>query len=65
MLFLEIYLAILMSDLFIITLTTLDLQLQTPMYFFLKNLSFLDFFLVSVPIPIFIVNNLTAISFPL
>ncbi|XP_008707655.1 olfactory receptor 14A2-like [Ursus maritimus] len=59
MLFLVIYLAILMSDLFIITLTTLDLQLQTPMYFFLKNLSFLDVFLVSVPIPNFIVNNLT------
>ncbi|XP_008708338.2 olfactory receptor 14A2-like [Ursus maritimus] len=58
-LFLVIYLAILMSNLLIITLTTRDLQLQTPMYFFLKNLSFLDVFLVSVPIPNFIVNSLT------
>uniref|UniRef100_A0A452US93 Olfactory receptor n=1 Tax=Ursus maritimus TaxID=29073 RepID=A0A452US93_URSMA len=58
-LFLVIYLAILMSNLLIIILTTLDLQLQTPMYFFLKNLSFLDVFLVSVPVPNFIVNSLT------
>ncbi|VCW67447.1 unnamed protein product [Gulo gulo] len=58
-LFLMIYVAILMSNLLIITLTTLDLQLQTPMYFFLKNLFFLDVFLVSVPIPKFIVNSLT------
>uniref|UniRef100_A0A7N5P364 Olfactory receptor n=1 Tax=Ailuropoda melanoleuca TaxID=9646 RepID=A0A7N5P364_AILME len=46
-LFLVIYLAILMSNLLIVTLTTRDLQLQTPMYFFLKNLSFLDVFLVN------------------
>ncbi|XP_057347000.1 olfactory receptor 14A2-like [Manis pentadactyla] len=58
-LFLVVYLAVLMSNLLIITLITLDLQLQTPMYFFLKNLSLLDVFLVSVPIPKFIVNNLT------
>lgn len=58
-LFFMIYLAILMSNLLIITLTTLELQLQTPMYFFLKDLSFLDVFLVSVPIPKFIVNSLT------
>ncbi|XP_011945130.1 PREDICTED: olfactory receptor 14A2 [Cercocebus atys] len=58
-LFLLIYLAALMSNLLIITLTTLDIKLQTPMYFFLKNLSFLDVFLVSVPIPKYIVNNLT------
>ncbi|XP_008590212.1 PREDICTED: olfactory receptor 14A2 [Galeopterus variegatus] len=59
MLFLVIYLAALMSNLLIITLITLDLQLQTPMYFFLKNLSLLDIFLVSVPIPKYIVNSLT------
>ncbi|XP_036757780.2 olfactory receptor 14A2-like [Manis pentadactyla] len=58
-LFLVVYLAVLMSNLLIITLITLDLQLQTPMYFFLKNLSLLDVFLVSVPIPKFIVNSLT------
>ncbi|XP_036878647.2 olfactory receptor 14A2-like [Manis javanica] len=58
-LFLVVYLAVLVSNLLIITLIALDLQLQTPMYFFLKNLSLLDVFLVSVPIPKFIVNNLT------
>ncbi|XP_032700252.1 olfactory receptor 14A2-like [Lontra canadensis] len=58
-LFLVIYLAILMSNLLIITLTTLCLQLQTPMNFFLKKLSFLDVIFVSVPIPKFIVNSLT------
>ncbi|XP_045422858.1 olfactory receptor 14A2 [Lemur catta] len=57
-LFLAIYLAAVMSNLLIITLITLDLQLKTPMYFFLKNLSLLDVFLVSVPIPKFIVNSL-------
>ncbi|XP_008851642.1 olfactory receptor 14A2-like [Nannospalax galili] len=58
-LFLVMYLATLMSNILIITLITLDLQLQTPMYFFLKNLSVMDVFLVSVPIPNFIVNSLT------
>ncbi|XP_003515640.1 olfactory receptor 14A2-like [Cricetulus griseus] len=59
MLFLVMYMAALISNLIIITLTSLDLQLQTPMYFFLKNLSLLDIFFVSVPIPNFIVNSLT------
>ncbi|XP_031240225.1 olfactory receptor 14A2-like [Mastomys coucha] len=58
-LFLVIYLEILMSNLLIIILITVDLKLQTPMYFFLKNLSFLDVFLVSVTIPNFFVNSLT------
>ncbi|XP_076985924.1 olfactory receptor 14A2-like [Tamandua tetradactyla] len=58
-LFLLIYLAAVMSNLIIIVLITLDLQLHTPMYFFLKNLSLLDVFFVSVPIPKFIVNSLT------
>ncbi|XP_004482804.1 olfactory receptor 14A2-like [Dasypus novemcinctus] len=58
-LFLVIYLAAVMSNLLIITLVILDLQLHTPMYFFLKNLSSFDVFFVSVPIPKFIVNNLT------
>ncbi|KAL2770553.1 olfactory receptor 14A2 [Daubentonia madagascariensis] len=57
-LFLVIYLAALMSNLVIITVITLDLHLKTPMYFFLKNLSLLDIFLVSVPVPKFIVNSL-------
>ncbi|XP_016819380.1 olfactory receptor 14A2-like isoform X1 [Cricetulus griseus] len=57
--FLVIYLAVLMSNTLIITLITLDLKLQTPMYFFLKNLSLFDLFLVSVPIPNFFFNSLT------
>ncbi|XP_005085441.1 olfactory receptor 14A2-like [Mesocricetus auratus] len=57
--FLAIYLAILMSNFLIITLITLDLKFQTPMYYFLKNLSLFDVFLVSVPIPKFFVNSLT------
>nr|AAL61144.1 olfactory receptor MOR219-2 [Mus musculus] len=57
-LFLVLYLGILMSNLLIIILITVDLKLQTPMYFFLKNLSLLDVFLVSVTIPNFFVNSL-------
>ncbi|XP_052015232.1 olfactory receptor 14A2-like [Apodemus sylvaticus] len=56
--FLGMYMEALMSNLIIITLITLDLRLQTPMYFFLKNLSLLDVFFISVPIPNFVVNSL-------
>ncbi|KFO34662.1 Olfactory receptor 14A2 [Fukomys damarensis] len=61
------YLVALMSNLLIVTVLTLDSQLQTPMYFFLKNLSLLDVSLVSVPVPKFILNSLThsnSISLP-
>ncbi|ERE79427.1 olfactory receptor 14A2 isoform X3 [Cricetulus griseus] len=61
--FLVIYLAILMSNFLIITLISLDVKLQTPMYFFLKNLSLFDVLLVSVPIPNFCVNSLTHNSY--
>ncbi|XP_027263740.1 olfactory receptor 14A2 [Cricetulus griseus] len=61
--FLVMYMAALISNLIIITLTTFDLKLQTPMYFFLKNLSLLDVFFVSVPIPNFFVNSLTHNNF--
>nr|XP_048291296.1 olfactory receptor 14A2-like [Myodes glareolus] len=57
------YMAALISNLIIITLITLDLQLQTPMYFFLKNLSLMDVFFVSVIIPNLIVNSLTHNNF--
>ncbi|XP_021024672.1 olfactory receptor 14A2-like [Mus caroli] len=66
-LFLVIYLEILMSNFLIIILITVDLKFQRPMYFFLKNLSLLDVFLVSVTIPNFFVNSLThknSISIP-
>nr|XP_045002050.1 olfactory receptor 14A2-like [Jaculus jaculus] len=58
-LFLVMYLAALMNNLLIITLITVDLQLQTPMYFFLKNLSLIDALLLSVPIPNFIFSSLS------
>ncbi|CAO2613891.1 Olfactory receptor 14A2 [Lemmus lemmus] len=61
--FLVMYMAALTSNLIIITLITLDLQLQTPMYFFLKNLSLLDVFFVSVTIPNLVVNSLTHNNF--
>ncbi|XP_052033916.1 olfactory receptor 14A2-like [Apodemus sylvaticus] len=57
--FLVMYLAVIMNNLLLITLITLDLKLQTPMYFFLKNLSLLDLFFISVPIPNFFINSIT------
>ncbi|XP_042693174.1 olfactory receptor-like protein COR6 [Centrocercus urophasianus] len=42
MVFLAIYTTTLLTNLGLITLISIDLQLQTPMYFFLQNLSFTD-----------------------
>ncbi|XP_072494171.1 olfactory receptor 14A2-like [Notamacropus eugenii] len=58
-LFLLIYMVALMGNLLIFTLISLDGKLHTPMYFFLKNLSFLDFGLISVTVPKSIVNSLS------
>ncbi|XP_012380110.1 olfactory receptor 14A16-like [Dasypus novemcinctus] len=58
-LFSFIYLWALMGNGLIIMITTLDQHLHTPMYFFLKNLSFLDLCLISITIPKSIVNSLT------
>ncbi|XP_046279374.1 olfactory receptor 14A16-like [Marmota monax] len=66
-LFLMAYLAALLGNLLIITLITKDHGLHTPMYFFLKNLSFLDLCLISITVPKSITNSLTncnTISFP-
>ncbi|XP_029411149.1 olfactory receptor 10A4 isoform X1 [Nannospalax galili] len=51
LLFLGIYLVTLMGNVLIILVTTADFALQSPMYFFLRNLSFLEigFNLVIVP----------------
>ncbi|XP_045423497.1 putative olfactory receptor 14L1 [Lemur catta] len=57
--FLLLYLAALTGNLLIIMLTALDVHLQTPMYFFLRNLSFLDFCYISVTVPKSIVSSLT------
>ncbi|XP_048213695.1 olfactory receptor 14K1-like [Perognathus longimembris pacificus] len=66
-LFLLIYLEALMGNLLIFILVTVDQCLHTPMYFFLKNLSFLDAGLISVTVPNLILNSFThrsIISFP-
>uniref|UniRef100_A0A452HC70 G-protein coupled receptors family 1 profile domain-containing protein n=1 Tax=Gopherus agassizii TaxID=38772 RepID=A0A452HC70_9SAUR len=64
--FLAIYLAALMGNLLIMTTISLHHHLHTPMYFFLKNLSFLDICFISVTIPKSFINSLMnswAISF--
>ncbi|XP_008852930.1 olfactory receptor 14A16-like [Nannospalax galili] len=66
-LFLLIYLVSLMGNLLIIMLVTLDQCLHTPMYFFLKNLSFLDVCLISITVPKLILSSFShrsTISFP-
>ncbi|XP_048373344.1 olfactory receptor 10AG1-like, partial [Sphaerodactylus townsendi] len=49
--FLVIYIIILAGNLLIILLTLLDPALHTPMYFFLRNLSFLEICYTSVNVP--------------
>ncbi|XP_014418927.2 olfactory receptor 10AG1-like [Camelus ferus] len=46
-----IYLAILLGNGIIVLVTRADVALQTPMYFFLSNLSFLEICYVSVTLP--------------
>nr|ALG94683.1 olfactory receptor 13 [Nannospalax galili]ALG94699.1 olfactory receptor 13 [Nannospalax galili]ALG94711.1 olfactory receptor 13 [Nannospalax galili]ALG94727.1 olfactory receptor 13 [Nannospalax galili] len=59
MLFLLMYLGSLLGNLTIIMVCTIDQNLQTPMYFFLRNLSILDMCYVSVTVPKACVNSLT------
>ena len=66
-LFVLIHLAALIGDILIIVLSTLDQYLHTPMYFFLKKLSFFDLCLISIIVPKSIVKSFTnnsTISFP-
>ncbi|KAM4860909.1 olfactory receptor 14C36-like [Thomomys bottae] len=58
-LLLLMYLATLLGNLIIITVTTLDQNLHTPMYFFLRNLSIVDMGYISVTVPSACVNSLT------
>ncbi|XP_037364089.1 olfactory receptor 14I1 [Talpa occidentalis] len=58
-LFLLIYFAALVGNLIIVIIITFDQYLHTPMYFFLKNLSFLDLCYISVTVPKSIHNSLT------
>ncbi|XP_036624193.1 olfactory receptor 14A2-like [Trichosurus vulpecula] len=57
--FLLIYLVALIGNLLIFILITLDGHLHTPMYFFLKNLSFLDLCFISVTVSKSIENSLS------
>ncbi|XP_044533342.1 olfactory receptor 6C76-like [Gracilinanus agilis] len=53
------YILSVMGNLSIITLTLLDSHLKTPMYFFLRNFSFLEISFTSVCIPRFLVSIVT------
>uniref|UniRef100_A0A8C8URT0 Olfactory receptor n=1 Tax=Peromyscus maniculatus bairdii TaxID=230844 RepID=A0A8C8URT0_PERMB len=57
-LFLVTYLLGMAGNFIIITITTLDPQLQSPMYYFLKHLSLLDLSSLSVTVPQSIDNSL-------
>nr|AAL61142.1 olfactory receptor MOR220-3 [Mus musculus] len=58
-LFLLVYLGSLFGNLTIIIVTTVDQTLNTPMYFFLRNLSILDMCYVSITVPNACINSLT------
>uniref|UniRef100_UPI0040386297 olfactory receptor 14C36-like n=1 Tax=Callospermophilus lateralis TaxID=76772 RepID=UPI0040386297 len=53
------YLGTLLGNLLIVTVTTADQNLHTPLYFFLRNLSILDMCYISVTVPNACVNSLT------
>ncbi|XP_058146164.1 olfactory receptor 14A16-like [Dasypus novemcinctus] len=57
--FMVIYLSALMGNILIITITSLDPCLHTPMYFFLRNLSVIDLCLISAIVPKTVVDSLT------
>ncbi|KAF4016654.1 hypothetical protein G4228_008395 [Cervus hanglu yarkandensis] len=58
-LFVTIYLVTLMGNLIIILAIYSDIHLQTPMYFFLKSLSFVDICYTTVIIPKMLINFLS------
>uniref|UniRef100_G3U904 G-protein coupled receptors family 1 profile domain-containing protein n=1 Tax=Loxodonta africana TaxID=9785 RepID=G3U904_LOXAF len=58
-LFLLTHMTALMGNILIITLTSLDQHLSTPMYFFLKQLCFSDSCFISVIVPKSIINSIT------
>ncbi|XP_004475268.2 olfactory receptor 14A16-like [Dasypus novemcinctus] len=57
--FTVMYLSALMGNGLIITITSLDACLHTPMYFFLRNLSLFDLCLISAVVPKTVANSLT------
>ncbi|KFO35776.1 Olfactory receptor 14K1 [Fukomys damarensis] len=58
-LFSLVYLVSTLENLTIVLLTVLDRHLHTPMYFFLRHLSFLDLCLISTTLPKAILNFIT------
>lgn len=56
--FLGLYLAIFMGNFLIIALIAVNTHLQTPMYFFLVNLSIIDLGSVSITFPRSLANDL-------
>ncbi|XP_049620830.1 olfactory receptor 14J1-like [Suncus etruscus] len=56
-LFLVLYVLALIGNILIITTTSMDESLNSPMYFFLKHLSLLDLCYISVTVPRFIYNS--------
>ncbi|XP_031803905.1 olfactory receptor-like protein OLF4 [Sarcophilus harrisii] len=58
-LFLSIYVVTVVGNLLIMLAIGSDSHLHTPMYFFLSNLSFVDFCLVSTTVPKMLVNIIT------
>ncbi|XP_055443031.1 olfactory receptor 12-like [Bubalus kerabau] len=59
-LFLALYMVAVLGNLTMIMVITLDTRLHSPMYFFLKNLSFVDLFYSSVITPKALVNFLSS-----
>ncbi|XP_053546982.1 olfactory receptor 1019-like [Bombina bombina] len=57
--FLLLYTFTLLGNAITILIICLNLQLHTPMYFFLANLSFLDIFNTSVTIPKMLISDIT------
>ncbi|KAM5167896.1 olfactory receptor 14C36-like [Callospermophilus lateralis] len=53
------YLGTLLGNLLIVTVTTADQNLHTPMYFFIRNLSILDMCFISITVPNACVNSVT------
>ncbi|XP_003417799.2 olfactory receptor 1F1-like [Loxodonta africana] len=67
MLFLSMYLATVLGNLLIILTSITDSHLQTPMYFFLRNLSFVDICFTSTTVPEMLAKYILrrqTISFP-
>ena len=59
-LFLALYVVAVLGNLIMIVVITLDARLHSPMYFFLKNLSFLDLCYSSVIVPKALANFLSS-----